>query len=233
MATDIIHKYNERVSNYHHTQQAPERVLASKFNKYKLKGFLQKEIKLKKGIPEWTKYSKITDWSKNSKFAISKGQKLRWMWHILHEAKNKPAPDSYTLDRPPKKQKGAFISKDSKTYIDEMMYRAYATPSPYENIDSLILKKTGFRGVNFNSVKSDRFKPWVKTPEPGPGTYKLEKSLERVEPRSKGFRISPSKIVRYATVEARKKAKIPAPGHYKGLDQAYEKTFKPMRKGRR
>lgn len=55
-----------------------------------------------------------------------------------------------------------------------MMYRAYATPGPYEKVDSLILKSSGFKGVSFDAIKSDRFKPIVKTPEPGPGTYNFE-----------------------------------------------------------
>eukprot|EP00344_Euplotes_crassus_P005916 CAMPEP_0197001766 /NCGR_PEP_ID=MMETSP1380-20130617/6390_1 /TAXON_ID=5936 /ORGANISM="Euplotes crassus, Strain CT5" /LENGTH=151 /DNA_ID=CAMNT_0042419565 /DNA_START=127 /DNA_END=579 /DNA_ORIENTATION=- len=151
---------------------------------------------------------------------MSKGPKLRWMWHIFHEAKNKPSPDTYDLNVKKKTSKGVFISKENKTYIDEMMYRAYATPGPYDKIDSLILKKSGFKGVSFNAIKSGRFKPLIKTPDPGPATYKIEKSLERIEPKSKGFKISPTKIVRYASLEAKQKSSIPPVGHYKGLDLA-------------
>ncbi|CAI2374243.1 unnamed protein product [Moneuplotes crassus] len=232
IATDIIQKYNTRVSNYHQTQKAPRKVIANKFSSYKLRSFIEKEIKLKKNIPDCTKYSNITDWSKKGKFAMSKGPKMRWMWHIFHEAKSKPAPDSYNLDAK-KNNKGVFISRENKTYIDEMMYRAYATPGPYDKIDSLILKKSGFKGVSFNAIKSGRFKPLIKTPDPGPATYKIEKSLERIEPKSKGFKISPTKIVRYASLEAKQKSSIPPVGHYKGLDLAYKKAFKPMRRSRR
>lgn len=74
-----------------------------------------------------------------------------------------------------------------------MMYRAYATPGPYENTDSLILKSRGFRGVSFDTIKSNRFKAIVKTPEPGPGSYNLETGLQKTGPSPRVFKISPSK----------------------------------------
>jgi hypothetical protein len=49
---------------------------------------------------------------------------------------------------------GAYLPRENKTYIDEMMYRAYATPGFYEKIDSLVLKKSGFSGVSFDAIKS-------------------------------------------------------------------------------
>ena len=85
------------------------------------------------------------------------------------------------------------FQKRNKTYIDEMMYRAFATPGPYDNIDSLILKKNPFRGVSFNSIKSGRFKSSRKTSEPGPGFYKIENCLEKLRVGNRSFKISPSK----------------------------------------
>ena len=163
---------------------------------------------------------------------MPKAAKLRWMWHILHEAKNKPAPNTYNHVKK-EKFKGAWIERMNRTYIDEMMYRAYATPGFYENIDSLILKKTGFKGVNFNAIKSDRFKPIVKTPEPGPGAYKIEEWLEKLRKGNRVFKISPAKKISHVMHEVKKRSGVPAVGHYKGLDLAYEKIFKPPRKPRR
>lgn len=65
-------------------------------------------------------------------------------------------------NKPKEKIIGAYIEKAKNTYIDEMMYRAFATPGPYKNIDALILKSKGFKGVSFDSVKSPRYKPIEK-----------------------------------------------------------------------
>ena len=180
---------NERTSRYRSNDGTQKRELDCKFGAYKKRSYLDPILRAKRKIPDCTKYSKLEKWSVNPKFATTKEAKLRWLFHILHEQKSKPGPNVYNK-RPKERVLGACISKDTKTYIDEMMYRAHATPPPYENIDSLILKSSGFKGVSFSNIKSDRFKRIVKTPDPGPGTYNYEPILERLRCVSRGYRLA-------------------------------------------
>lgn len=105
MAVAAVERYKAKICNWHQTQGAPKRILGAKFNNYKHKTYLSEFVKSKKGIPDCTKYSKLEKWGKDAKFAIPKGAKLRWLWHILHEQKSKPAPNAYP-ERPKERVRG-------------------------------------------------------------------------------------------------------------------------------
>ena len=134
---------------------------------------------------------------------------------------------------PQEKVLGMFTSTEKKTYIDEMMYRAFATPPPYENIDSLILKSKGHKGIKFDSIKTDRFKRIVKTPDPGPGTYNYEPCLEKLRAVSRGHALSKSSKNSFFMTESKKRGNVPPVGHYKNIDNGIAKTSKHYRKPRR
>jgi len=92
------------------------RVQCLKFRDYKYKAYMETKIKKKKFVPACTKYASHTKWAKNPRFATTKGKKLRWLFHMLKEQKQKPAPNAYP-DRPKERVIGACLSQDRKTYI--------------------------------------------------------------------------------------------------------------------
>jgi hypothetical protein len=73
----------------------------------------------------------------------------------------------------------------------------------------------------------------AKSPEPCPGSYDVENCYVKLRAAFKGGKISPSKLETYIQYELKKTANVPGVGQYKGLDLAYAKTYKPMRKPRR
>lgn len=189
-------------------------------------------MRQKKGIPDCTKYSGPEKWSQQPRFGCTKAKKLRWLFHIIKESKTKPSPNAYSKF-PKERPKGIFVNKETKTYIDEMMYRATATPPPYENVDSLILKSSGFKGIKFDTIKSDRFKKSMKNNVPGPGTYNHEEVSEWLRTSSRGFKLSKGTKDSFFVSETKVRSKIPPVGHYKNLDNAMTKISKHFRKPRR
>ncbi|TNV78156.1 hypothetical protein FGO68_gene17627 [Halteria grandinella] len=205
------------------------------WSKSKKENIIEYEARKKKEVPAPGMYTKIEDWSQNSKGRFTKSKRCTLIDQILAH-KKQIGPGTYEL---PKYRIKGFVKQNTLKgqFIGEALFMGKETPGSkyninYQSIEGKVPIARLMQPVDPKRAKSAEtgIRP-KKTKQPAPGSYDIAEAFRRSQfPHTNVLLITKPKPGRngdFLEQLTRAKSAIPGVGKYKETERGYFILSKP------